>query len=454
MDAAVPTNERVPLDVLDVVLSHLQDVNTLRSCALVCSSWLPLTRPYLFRGVAYRPAIPSRTLKDLLAFLSRLPQSGRFVRSVTVNGATRNRARPRHELSVEEIAAALAQIPTATHITVRALQLTHPIPAIALDHSPSLHPSRSVEMVKIHDCIILQDALPFRGFLSRFACIDAIVLKDILVEATGQPVELPPVEVQLRCVFVRAVTVCGIGDSSVLRNMLDGLEAPSLSLSVSIAPRSGFLERIALNELLGPITQVHTLSVNVLSSSGSINWIIEDQRRYPPLRHSDVPREWVMLDLSRFSSLHTLVLYSTTTISMYRESATLLYAAILANNWRLLSNAPTSLRHIELRFQRYGPHSPETIDELRAIDVLEPSLVRWEAVDVGTLARFPDLESFTCVLCGGGFMEQWGPMKGLRATAKSGYSQRAEFDDYVALLRDVLPQLHAAGRLQFRMSDV
>ncbi len=110
MDAAVgPIHERVPLDVIEVVLSHLDDVNTLRSCALVCSSFLPLARPYLFRGVVYRPAVPSRTFKDLLAFLATLPEPSGFLRAVTVDGTTRDGQR-KLELSIKEIAGALAQL--------------------------------------------------------------------------------------------------------------------------------------------------------------------------------------------------------------------------------------------------------------------------------------------------------------------------------------------------------
>ncbi len=454
MNTAVPINERVPLDVFDVVISYLQDVDALRSCALVCGSWNSLTRPYLFRRVVCRPAVPSRTFKNLLAFLSTLPQSGNFLRSVTIDGRTRNRAIPRLELSVEVIAQVLAQLPKIARITARAMRLTFSVPEVGLISYPSPHTSRSIEMLTIQDCTILQGAIPLRRFLSYFGRIDALVIKDVLVDSMEHPAELPSVAVQIRSVFVSAVTASG--DVRVLRNLFHGFPFSSSSpLTVSLAPRTGLLERIALNDILSPFKLVSTLSVNVLSLSGSLNWIIEDQRRYPPLRHCDVPKEWASADLSsKFPSIHTLVLYSTTTSSIHRESATLLYAAILANNWRLLSNAPTSLRHIELRFQRYGPHSRDTIEELRAIEELQPSLVRWEAVDAGTLARFPELDSFSCVLCDGGFMEQWGPIEGLSATPPSVFSRQTEFDDYVVFLKDVLPLLQDEGRLHFRMSDV
>ncbi|KAI0708724.1 hypothetical protein C8T65DRAFT_208760 [Cerioporus squamosus] len=305
-------------------------------------------------------------------------------------------------------------------------------------------------MVRIQDCVILRDVMPFRHFLSQFGRIDALVLKRVVVESNRiQLAVRPPVEVELRSVFVSAVT----GSNHLLRRMFDDFHAQSSALSISIVPRGGELDRFALKDLLSPFTLVHTLSVNVLSLTCSLKWIVEGQSNSPSLKQSDVSSEWIQMDLLRFSSLDTLVLYSTTTSLVHRETATLLYAGILANNWRLLSNAPTSLRRIELRFQRYGPHWRDTIDELWAIDDLEPSLARWETVDAGTLARFPDLESFTCVLCDGGFVKQWGPIEGPSVTPKSVHSRHVEFEDYVAFLRDVFPRLHAAGRLRFRLSD-
>lgn len=332
--------------------------------------------------------------------------------------------------------------------------MTHPVAAVAPYPTPAPKPTRAVEMVKIQDCIIIRDAVPFRHFLSQFGRIESLVLKLVVVHLTPSPsrmMALPPIEVQLGSLSVSDV----IGPNEVLETMFDGFKAQASHLSISVVPNPGRADRDGLNDLLSPFTLVHTLSVNVLNLSCSLKWFIEGHGNSPPpnLKHV-VLQGWYRPDLTTFSSLHTLVLYYTTTSMVQGKFATLLYAGILETNWRLLSNAPTSLRHIELRLQRYGPHWRDTIDELWAIDDMEPSHVLWEVVDAGTLTRFPELESFTCVLCDGGFIEQWGPIKELSAIPRSIHSRQVEFDDYVAFLRDVFPRLHAAGRLRFKMSDV
>ncbi|RPD55222.1 hypothetical protein L226DRAFT_616362 [Lentinus tigrinus ALCF2SS1-7] len=467
MDSLEPINTHVPLDVFDVVLSHVHDADDLRSCALVCGAWRPLARPYLFRGVVYRPAVPSRTFKDLVAFLSTLPEPGRFLRSVVVDGRSRDGER-QLELDVDEILGQLAQLPTVTHITLTALRLSHPIPGTVastpLDLSLAPKPSRAVKEVKIQECHFIRDVRPFRRILSSFGRIDALVLQHVffesMVRAQPELAELPPLELELGTVFVSAVT----GFTHVLEKMFGGFQRDaqpqSSPLSFAMALRGGTLYRATMIDIVRPLKKyVHTLSMNVLGFTCDLKWIIKEQVNSSPLKRSDVrvPKDWADgFHLEEYSSLDTLVLYSTTTSLLRREAATLLYSGILANNWRLLTQTPPqNLRHVELRFQRYGPHWRDTIDELWAIDDLEPALVRWETVDAGMLVRFPYLESFTCVLCDGGFVEQWGPFgKELAATPRSAHSRQAEFDDYVTFLQDAFPRLHAAGRLHFRMSDV
>ena len=447
--------ERAPLDVFGVVLSHVQDVESLRSCTLVCSSWRPLAWPYLFRRVVYRPAVPSRTFKHLMAFLSTLPQPGRFLRSVTVDGLTRDGER-RLEMTIDEIVGQLAQLPTVTHLTLTNLRLVHPTSAVASHLGSDLptSPRRiSMKELRIQECIIT------RNTLSHFERVDALTLKHVFVDSpsTGQLglVNLPPLEMQLQSVSVNGV----FGNSDVLNRLFDGFSAQSRPspLTFAIALR-GLGDRAPLNAIVRPLKQhICTLSVNVLGLTCNLKWLVEGlPGNSPSLKPSDIQRERPdRLQLYQYPSLKTLVLYSTTSSLLRRESATVLYAGILANNWMLLSQAPIqTLRHVELRFQRYGAHWRDTIDELSAIDDMDPSIIRWETVDAGVLARFPYLESFTCVLCDGGFMEQWGPFKSLAPPPRSIHPQQVEFDDYVAFLKDVFPRLYAAGRLHFRMSGV
>ena len=452
--------ESAPLDVFGVVLSHVQDVESLRSFILVCSSWRPLAWPYLFRRVVYRPAVPSRTFKHLMAFLSTLPQPGRFLRSVTVDGLTRDGER-RLELTIDEIVGQLAQLPTVTHLTLTNLQLVHPTSAVASHLGTDLPTSsrRTMKELRIQECVIMRNMMPTRHLLSHFERVDALILKHVVVESPSRGqlglVILPPLEMQLQSVSVNGV----FGNSDVLNRLFDGFSAQSRPspLTFAIALR-GLGDRAPLNAIVRPLKQhICTLSVNVLGLTCNLKWLVEGlPGNSPSLKPSDIQRERPdRLQLYQYPSLKTLVLYSTTSSLLRRESATVLYAGILANNWMLLSQAPIqTLRHVELRFQRYGAHWRDTIDELSAIDDMDPSIIRWETVDAGVLARFPYLESFTCVLCDGGFMEQWGPFKSLAAPPRSVHPQQVEFDDYVAFLKDVFPRLHAAGRLRFRMSDV
>ena len=179
----VPINERIPLDVYEVVLSHVQHVDTLRSCALVCSSWHPLARPYLFQSVVYHPAVPDQTFKDLLAFLSTMPQPSRFLRSVTVDGLSRDGER-RLELSIDEIVGQLAQLPTVTHITLTALHLTRSAAITALGPDPTSPAQRclATTTLGIEECVFMRGVVPFRQLLSHFERIDALVLRHIVFE--------------------------------------------------------------------------------------------------------------------------------------------------------------------------------------------------------------------------------------------------------------------------------
>ncbi|RDX46366.1 hypothetical protein OH76DRAFT_1356286, partial [Lentinus brumalis] len=71
---------RLPPELKGLVISHLEgDGTSLRSCALVCTSWAALTRPHLFRKVVCRPAVPMRTWSDFVVFLITSPDVARFI---------------------------------------------------------------------------------------------------------------------------------------------------------------------------------------------------------------------------------------------------------------------------------------------------------------------------------------------------------------------------------------
>ncbi|KAI0708727.1 hypothetical protein C8T65DRAFT_649864 [Cerioporus squamosus] len=103
------------------------------------------------------------------------------------------------------------------------------------------------------------------------------------------------------------------------------------------------------------------------------------------------------------------------------------------------------------------PHNRALIYQRRAAQAAAPPRTRWSTFDEGTLARFPSLEAFTCVICDGGFVDQYGPFvgQGVQMVPQApSCSRQQEFDGFVELLKGVLPRLHERGLLRFRMSDI
>ncbi|KAI0713960.1 hypothetical protein C8Q76DRAFT_593011, partial [Earliella scabrosa] len=71
---------RVPLEVAEQIIDQLHDnAPTLRSCALVCSGWLPRSRVYLFREVKFASL---RQLHSLVHVLRGNPALGGMIQVV------------------------------------------------------------------------------------------------------------------------------------------------------------------------------------------------------------------------------------------------------------------------------------------------------------------------------------------------------------------------------------
>lgn len=135
-----------------------------------------------------------------------------------------------------------------------------------------------------------------------------------------------------------------------------------------------------------------------------------------------------------------------------------MYWGVLLTWFNILKHTPPALR-----FQRYGPHTKET---MRALETLrEPPHPRswidlspqwFKHIEESLLSRLlPDLESLTCVLFDGGYKKDW-----MKFLAEAGIRGRLEgisgesgggddgYDDYVAFLIKAFP-LHAQGLLRF-----
>ncbi|TFK90465.1 hypothetical protein K466DRAFT_384601 [Polyporus arcularius HHB13444] len=344
----------------------------------------------------------------------------------------------------------------------------------------------SLKMLSIRACEVYA-LMPLYYLLDSIAHIDTFTLRSLYMLGFHK---LPTgtLNVRISTIHVDGAFAIGVHCWKELRRSLTPGAVQGLRVSTRLVVRSELRNRDPSESLLeflaafGP--DVVSVTVNVLGASchdfnrivgGEVHPSLKASTYLQPgrplgvadtaavfnimaLASTEFP-EFPRIDLSSSVSLREMVLYLTTTSVKTGPSATRLYARLLENNCSLLSTAPTSLTHIELRFQRYGPHIRAMIDDLRAIDdpTANPGPVRWSTVDEGMFARFPDLEAFTCVLCDGGFVEQHGPLALERAepvAPDSGVGRQQEFDEYVELLKEVLPRLHGRDLLRFRMSEV
>ncbi len=142
----------------------------------------------------------------------------------------------------------------------------------------------------------------------------------------------------------------------------------------------------------------------------------------------------------------------------------LMYESVLWMWFNILQNTPPGIRHLTLRFQRYGPHTEETMLFLEA-HRKPPDPRAWvdfssqwfKRIEESVLSRLPDLESVTCVLFDGGYTKDWKhflaeagirPLEGISGEKESSGGDDGH-DDYVAFLIKAFPRLHSQGLLRF-----
>ncbi|TFK90463.1 hypothetical protein K466DRAFT_563520 [Polyporus arcularius HHB13444] len=322
---------------------------------------------------------------------------------------------------------------------------------------------RQLQVLSVHSCLV-ETLTPLYRLLASIANIETFAVHDLILLNS---ITLPPVPLntQISAIHVDGSFPQGGRFWASLRHRLPSTSAAGLSVTTRLI--GGWRAVTSLQEVLTAFgTDVQSVSINVLARSCDIRSLVPrpgsvisvprtsiQEPVFPSFEFIDATP--INLDL-QLLSIRTVVLYFTTTCTRTGRDATTLYALLLENNWRILSNAPATITNIELRFQRYGPHVRSVLDDMRAInDPVVSRRARWSTLDEGTLARFPHLEAFLCVLCDGGFLEQYGPFQGAEPVALGpSCSRQQEFDDYVELLKGVLPQMHERGILQFKMSDV
>ncbi|KAI0801331.1 hypothetical protein C8Q74DRAFT_1214956 [Fomes fomentarius] len=136
-----------------------------------------------------------------------------------------------------------------------------------------------------------------------------------------------------------------------------------------------------------------------------------------------------------------------------------MYCGVLSTWFSVLQHTPPGIRQVTLRFQRYGPHTKETMRALEALP--EPPHPRswidlspqwFKHIEESLLSRLPGLESLTCALFDGGYTKDWknflaeagirGRLEGISGESSGGDDG---YDDYVAFLIKAFPLLHAQG---------
>ncbi|KAI0750387.1 hypothetical protein C8Q74DRAFT_364774 [Fomes fomentarius] len=270
-----------------------------------------------------------------------------------------------------------------------------------------------------------------------------------------------PASVSTSKPHIKSISLCGIGSSPTTADALCALKvylAPS-NLSVTLAIAS-FPDAAVFQQFIDIVgTRIGVLSLNPLGGMFPLTTaakapFIENGATIPEVTVSTAP----------CSSLIHLVLFFTASGAIDKDTCFIMYWSVLSMWSNILQHTPPGVRHLTLRFQRYGPHTKET---MRALEVLgEPDphsaddLTRgwFKRIEESLLGRLPDLESVTCVLFDGGYTKDWknllaeagigGPLEGISGEKESGGGDDG-YDDYVAFLIKAFPRLDAQGLLRF-----
>ncbi|RDX46371.1 hypothetical protein OH76DRAFT_1485611 [Lentinus brumalis] len=438
-----------PPETVDAILSHVEgDITTLRSCRLVGASWAALARPYLFRKVVCRPGVPTRTWVDFFEFLATLPDIARCIRWLTINGFTPKTPSNMSAVEIERVLEVLERLPLLIRLYITRVTLPGRQAEDAFESAatmPSMY-RRQLQVLSVHSCLV-ETLTPLYRLLASIASIETFAVHDLILLNS---ITLPPVPLntQISAIHVDGSFPQGGRFWASLRHRLPPSSATGVSVSTGLI--GGWRAVTSLQELLTAFgTDVQSVSINVLARSCDIRSLVPR-----PGSVISVPRTSIQEPVfPLFEFIDSTPIILDLQLSLHSDCRTVLHDD---NNWRILSNAPANITNIELRFQRYGPHVRSVLDDMRAInDPVVSRRAQWSTLDEGTLARFPHLEAFLCVLCDGGFLEQYGPFQGAEPVGSGpSCSRQQEFDNYVKLLKGVLPRMHERSILQFKMSDV
>ncbi|KAI0738295.1 hypothetical protein C8Q80DRAFT_1275813 [Daedaleopsis nitida] len=340
------------------------------------------------------------------------------------------------------MAAVLASLPNVTQVGFELVVFTLRAEDSITTPLSSLH-RRTIDSFTLRRCIVKDD----HSFYQLFPAIKRIATLTLdHVRCMESPVRYPTFPDDF--LQIDAIHMTGLLTRAIepLKGFFRNCRSHTplrLSLSITSHHEDDMREGTFLAALKNDVT---SLSANVLGAICTLEWMADG---LPPGFEPGVPPR---VDLTGCTALTHLVLFFTTTNAMRGHAATRVYTRIFGANAMLLLRAPTSLRRIELRFQRRGPYVRHSVGELRAIDDSPGCL--WKKLDTRIVERFPRLEELVCVLCDEqGFLEQFQSLGGKAQHVSGQYSRQVEFDDYVGWLKTAFPRLHERGLLRFEMSS-
>lgn len=120
MERIVGPSVQLPVEVWSIVIDYLEKHNdTLRTCSLVCRSWVPTTRSRLFRTMEIFPTASSDGLQCFSDFLQSCQDARTYLRDLTLNcveGLPPSRAPER--LSGALLYHVLSSLPALQQLTV------------------------------------------------------------------------------------------------------------------------------------------------------------------------------------------------------------------------------------------------------------------------------------------------------------------------------------------------
>ncbi|KAI0750383.1 hypothetical protein C8Q74DRAFT_1309698, partial [Fomes fomentarius] len=370
---AILDDVRVPGDILHGIFDLVDDTPTIRACTLVSHTWSSFSQPHLLRNIVC-PIRSNSSLHELLDFLDTRPDvTATSVRSLKVSGPARE---PYVELEVQDLLAILEKLPQLERLALECLTLS--------SSRPHLEPASA---------------------------------------STSRP-------------QIKSISLCGIGSGPTTADALCALKAylaPS-NLSVTLAIAS-FPDVAVFQQFIDIVgTRVGVLSLNPLG--GMLPPTMAADGKTPVDGNDDDSPEGttpeVTISTAPCSSLVHLVLFFTASGAAMddNDACFIMYWSLLWMWFNAVQHTPPSIRHLTLRFQRYGPHTKETIRALEALR--EPPNPRswvnlspewFKGIEECVLSRLPDLESVTCVLFDGGYTKDWknflaeagigGPLEGI-----------------------------------------